>query len=34
VGNAPQYGGGKRITPDARMDDGQFSVTVVGPCRG
>jgi diacylglycerol kinase (ATP) len=31
VGNAPQYGGGKRITPDARMDDGEFAVTVVGP---
>ena len=31
IGNAPQYGGGKRITPDARMDDGQFAVTVVGP---
>lgn len=31
VGNAPQYGGGKRITPDARMDDGVFAVTVVGP---
>ncbi len=31
VGNAPQYGGGKRITPTARMDDGEFAVTVVGP---
>lgn len=31
VGNAPQYGGGKRITPDGRMDDGEFAVTVVGP---
>jgi diacylglycerol kinase (ATP) len=31
VGNAPQYGGGKRITPDGRMDDGQFAVTIVGP---
>ncbi|MEP6641755.1 MAG: diacylglycerol kinase family protein [Gaiellales bacterium] len=31
VGNAPQYGGGKRITPDARMDDGLFAVTIVGP---
>jgi diacylglycerol kinase (ATP) len=31
VGNAPQYGGGKRITPNARMDDGQLAVTVVGP---
>jgi diacylglycerol kinase (ATP) len=31
VGNAPQYGGGKRMTPDGRMDDGEFAVTVVGP---
>jgi diacylglycerol kinase (ATP) len=31
VGNAPQYGGGKRITPDGRMNDGEFAVTVVGP---
>jgi diacylglycerol kinase (ATP) len=31
VGNAPQYGGGKRVTPSARMDDGEFAVTVVGP---
>lgn len=31
VGNAPQYGGGKQIAPDARMDDGEFAVTIVGP---
>lgn len=31
VGNGPQYGGGKRITPDARMDGDRFAVTVVGP---
>ena len=31
IGNAPQYGGGKLITPDARMDDGTFAVTLVGP---
>lgn len=31
VGNARQYGGGKRITPDARIDDGEFAITVVGP---
>jgi diacylglycerol kinase (ATP) len=31
VGNGPQYGGGMRICPDARMDDGLFDVTVVGP---
>jgi diacylglycerol kinase (ATP) len=31
VGNAPQYGGGKLMTPHGRMDDGRFAVTVVGP---
>jgi diacylglycerol kinase (ATP) len=31
VGNGPQYGGGMRICPDARMDDGLFDVTLVGP---
>ena len=31
VGNGPQYGGGKRITHGAAMDDGRFPVTVVGP---
>jgi diacylglycerol kinase (ATP) len=31
IGNGPQYGGGKRMTPDAKMDDGIFDVTVVGP---
>jgi diacylglycerol kinase (ATP) len=31
VGNGPQYGGGFRICPDARMDDAQFDVCVVGP---
>jgi diacylglycerol kinase (ATP) len=31
VGNGPQYGGGKLMTPDARMHDGTFAVTVVGP---
>jgi diacylglycerol kinase (ATP) len=31
VGNGPQYGGHKRITPDGRMDDGVLNVTVVGP---
>lgn len=31
VGNSPQYGGGKKITPDGRIDDGLFAVTVVGP---
>jgi diacylglycerol kinase (ATP) len=31
VGNTPHYGGGKRMTPHARLDDGRFGVTVVGP---
>ena len=31
VGNGPQYGGGKRIAPHARWDDGMLGVTVVGP---
>jgi diacylglycerol kinase (ATP) len=31
IGNAPRYGGGKLMTPDAKMDDGIFDVTVVGP---
>jgi diacylglycerol kinase (ATP) len=31
VGNGPQYGGGKRITHGAVMDDGRFLVTVVTP---
>lgn len=30
VGNGPQYAGGKRITPAARLDSGSFAVTVVG----
>lgn len=31
VGNGPQYGGGFRICPDARLDDGLLDVCVVGP---
>jgi diacylglycerol kinase (ATP) len=31
VGNGPQYGGGKRISPDAALDDGLFDVTIVAP---
>lgn len=31
VGNAASYGGGMRICPAARLDDGRFHVTVVGP---
>ncbi len=31
IGNGPQYGGGKLMTPRAKMDDGVFDVTVVGP---
>jgi diacylglycerol kinase (ATP) len=30
VGNTPQYGGGKKMTPGASMVDGRFAVTVVG----
>ncbi|MGP4110860.1 diacylglycerol kinase [Streptomyces sp. 4N509B] len=32
VGNGPDYGGGMRICAGARLDDGLFDVTVVGPC--
>ncbi|MET7936163.1 diacylglycerol kinase [Streptomyces sp. NPDC005322] len=32
VGNGGAYGGGMRICADARLDDGLFDVTVVGPC--
>jgi diacylglycerol kinase (ATP) len=31
VGNGPQYGGGFRICPDARMDDALLDLCVVGP---
>jgi diacylglycerol kinase (ATP) len=31
VANAPQFGGGMRIAPDARMDDGLLDVLVAGP---
>jgi diacylglycerol kinase (ATP) len=31
VGNAPSYGGGYRITPDALLDDGLLDVCVLGP---
>lgn len=31
VGNGPRYGGGLRICPQARIDDGLLDVTVVGP---
>jgi diacylglycerol kinase (ATP) len=30
VGNGPSYGGGMRICAGARLDDGQFDITVVG----
>lgn len=33
VANAPQFGGGMRIAPDARMDDGVLDVLVAGPLR-
>jgi diacylglycerol kinase (ATP) len=31
VGNAPSYGGGMRVCPDAVMDDGLLDVMVLGP---
>jgi diacylglycerol kinase (ATP) len=31
VGNAPSYGGGMKVCPDARLDDGVLDVVVVGP---
>ena len=31
VGNGSSYGGGMRVCPDARLDDGLLDVTVVGP---
>lgn len=31
VANAPTYGGGMRIAPEARLDDGLLDLTVVGP---
>jgi diacylglycerol kinase (ATP) len=31
VGNGPSYGGGMRVCPDARADDGLLDVTIVGP---
>jgi diacylglycerol kinase (ATP) len=30
VANAPQYGGGMRVCPDASVDDGLIDVCVVG----
>ena len=30
VGNAPSYGGGMRVCPDARLDDGLLDVVVIG----
>ncbi|NBM14356.1 diacylglycerol kinase [Streptomyces sp. GC420] len=32
VGNGSSYGGGMRICPGARLDDGLFDITVVGDC--
>jgi diacylglycerol kinase (ATP) len=31
IANAPAYGGGMRISPDARVDDGLLDVVVAGP---
>jgi diacylglycerol kinase (ATP) len=32
VANGASYGGGMRIAPDARFDDGVFDVCVIGAC--
>ncbi|KRV50273.1 sphingosine kinase [Wenjunlia vitaminophila] len=32
VGNGASYGGGMRMCGGAELDDGQFDITVVGPC--
>jgi diacylglycerol kinase (ATP) len=31
IGNGPIYGGGMRIAPDARLDDGALDVCLIGP---
>jgi diacylglycerol kinase (ATP) len=31
VGNGSSYGGGMRVCPDARLDDGLLDITVLGP---
>jgi diacylglycerol kinase (ATP) len=31
LGNAPSYGGGMKVCPDAKLDDGLLDVVVVGP---
>jgi diacylglycerol kinase (ATP) len=31
VGNGPSYGGGMRVCPGARLDDGLLDITVLGP---
>ncbi|MGH8571615.1 MAG: sphingosine kinase, partial [Gammaproteobacteria bacterium] len=31
IGNTASYGGGLKICPAARLDDGLFDITVVGP---
>jgi diacylglycerol kinase (ATP) len=31
IGNTPSYGGGLKICRDAKLDDGMFDITLVGP---
>jgi diacylglycerol kinase (ATP) len=31
IGNAPSYGGGMKVCPDAKLDDGLLDVVVIGP---
>jgi diacylglycerol kinase (ATP) len=31
IGNAPSYGGGMKVCPHAKLDDGLLDVVVVGP---
>jgi diacylglycerol kinase (ATP) len=31
LGNAPSYGGGMKVCPDAKLDDGLLDIVVVGP---
>jgi diacylglycerol kinase (ATP) len=31
VSNGQSYGGGMKVTPDARIDDGIFDVMILGP---
>lgn len=31
VSNGQSYGGGMKVTPDARIDDGLFDIMILGP---